>query len=270
MAIKDLTGKQFGKLIVLRDSGQRYNGSVLWRCQCDCGTITDVISVNLQSGHTRSCGCLHGNSYEDFVPGQRFGRLVLETYINGEWGCLCDCGQRTLVRPHSLATGRTKSCGCYYSRPIEERFWEKVEFSSNGCWLYLGAKKGFDYARLRDGENFVSAHRWAYERYVGPIPEGMELGHTCHDADLDCRDIRKCFHRRCVNFIEHLKPMTPSANVRAATGRSLAAINASKTECKFGHALEPNPYVPGTRWCRLCHNEVSRRHNQRKRDEAQK
>ena len=56
--IKDLTGQRFGRLVVLEENGRTKRGSVIWKCQCDCGNITNVASGDLQS-KTRSCGCLH-------------------------------------------------------------------------------------------------------------------------------------------------------------------------------------------------------------------
>ena len=59
-AFIDLTGKTFGRLTVIRDSGQRKRGQVLWECECSCKNHTHVLvcSGNLKSLHTRSCGCL--------------------------------------------------------------------------------------------------------------------------------------------------------------------------------------------------------------------
>lgn len=34
------------------------DGQHLWRCKCDCGKETVVGQTNLQSGKTKSCGCL--------------------------------------------------------------------------------------------------------------------------------------------------------------------------------------------------------------------
>lgn len=51
---KDIIGQYFGKLTVLN-----YLGNSKWRCLCDCGTMTEVISTHLISGHTQSCGCLN-------------------------------------------------------------------------------------------------------------------------------------------------------------------------------------------------------------------
>lgn len=53
----DLTGKQFGRLIVLNRVSNR-NDKVCWLCRCSCGNETIVYATNLSRGDTRSCGCL--------------------------------------------------------------------------------------------------------------------------------------------------------------------------------------------------------------------
>ena len=50
---KDLTGKRFGRLVVLRP----HTVSTQWVCLCDCGNIAIVKRQNLVRGSTRSCGC---------------------------------------------------------------------------------------------------------------------------------------------------------------------------------------------------------------------
>lgn len=61
----DLVGQRFGRLTVLKDSGQRTKcGHVIWLAKCSCGKFcgrkkVKVISLNLRYGRTRSCGCLH-------------------------------------------------------------------------------------------------------------------------------------------------------------------------------------------------------------------
>lgn len=57
----NLTGKRFGKLIVMQDTGRRSKGrigNVIWHCVCDCGGTVDVSSANLPNGAVKSCGCL--------------------------------------------------------------------------------------------------------------------------------------------------------------------------------------------------------------------
>lgn len=58
MAIKDITGKRFGRLVVTKFS-ERKNGITFWECLCDCGTTKVLRSGNLSrtTNHTTSCGC---------------------------------------------------------------------------------------------------------------------------------------------------------------------------------------------------------------------
>lgn len=52
----DLTGKRFGRLLVL--GPDENNNSGYWKCKCDCGKIVPRSKENLCSGSTQSCGCL--------------------------------------------------------------------------------------------------------------------------------------------------------------------------------------------------------------------
>lgn len=56
--IRDLTGRRFGRLAVLKRDGLRSkSGSVMWSCWCDCGVVKSVSRSNLLGGSTVSCGC---------------------------------------------------------------------------------------------------------------------------------------------------------------------------------------------------------------------
>lgn len=60
MIARDLTGMEFGRLRVLHRAGSRdYSGHkrALWACRCSCGNEVNVITTNLTSGRTKSCGC---------------------------------------------------------------------------------------------------------------------------------------------------------------------------------------------------------------------
>ena len=65
----DLTGKRFGRLVVLGPTEKRSGNSVVWCCRCDCGNEVDVSSARLRTGQTRSCGCLSSEVHkESFKP----------------------------------------------------------------------------------------------------------------------------------------------------------------------------------------------------------
>ena len=55
----DLKDKKFGRLTVKERVPKHKHGNAIWLCQCDCGTKIEVMSSNLRSGHTQSCGCLY-------------------------------------------------------------------------------------------------------------------------------------------------------------------------------------------------------------------
>ena len=69
----DLTGQKFGRLLVLEPTERRdANGTLVWRCRCDCGNETTVRHTNLTEGKTRSCGCMQIRTFRqkmEFVDG---------------------------------------------------------------------------------------------------------------------------------------------------------------------------------------------------------
>lgn len=55
---KKLIGQTFGKLKVIEKTlRQDLNGEFFWKCQCECGNLTEVRTSALTSGGTCSCGC---------------------------------------------------------------------------------------------------------------------------------------------------------------------------------------------------------------------
>lgn len=84
-------------------------------------------------------------------------------------------------------------------QPVLPRWESKVERSPS-CWFWTGAISRSGYGNFWTGESYVSAHRWSYEHFVGPIPEGLDLDHLCRV-------------RNCVNPA-HLEPVTRQENLR--------------------------------------------------------
>lgn len=57
--IIDLTGKRFGKLIVIKKVMSDKSGHSKWLCLCDCGKIKEILGDNIRRGLCKSCGCGH-------------------------------------------------------------------------------------------------------------------------------------------------------------------------------------------------------------------
>lgn len=55
--LKEFVGKRFGMLTVIEYAGKRA-GMHRWKCRCDCGNEAIVGQTLLQTGKTKSCGCL--------------------------------------------------------------------------------------------------------------------------------------------------------------------------------------------------------------------
>lgn len=53
----DVTGKSFGRLLVISWGGRDSRGETLWNCECECGKIVLIPVSHLKNG-TKSCGCL--------------------------------------------------------------------------------------------------------------------------------------------------------------------------------------------------------------------
>lgn len=109
----------------------------------------------------------------------------------------------------------------------------------DACWMWTGyirPDNGYGVCSV-PGPRSEGAHRVAWFLWNGPIPDGMVLDHTCHNADLSCPGGPGCLHRRCVNPA-HLEPVTHIENW--TRGRSPGPIPGDRKECSRGH-----PWVEG-------------------------
>lgn len=52
-----MTGRKFGRLVVVGYLDTNADGKARWDCKCACGENTVVSGKELRSGHTQSCGC---------------------------------------------------------------------------------------------------------------------------------------------------------------------------------------------------------------------
>lgn len=134
----DLTGRRFGKLIVVAKSDRRKNRAVLWECRCDCGNLVYKPTHQLNSGNARSCGCAWRQPA--VREGERFGRLTairptqMRRSTNVVWECRCDCGNILTVRSALLSSGHTTSCGCRKKEIDAQRdFKDVLTFQDDTC-----------------------------------------------------------------------------------------------------------------------------------------
>lgn len=139
---------------------------------------------------------------------------------------------------------RWKRTGRLQRPSAEERFWGSVRVDeTTGCWLWTGTLGRGGYSQFTVGAKdwHSSGHKWAYQHFIGPVPDGLHLDHLCRTP-------------ACVNPA-HLEPVTCRENL--LRGDTFQAKNAAKTHCLRGHEFTPeNTYRrldrPGHRACKTC------------------
>ena len=115
------------------------------------------------------------------------------------------------------------------------------------CWNLpsgVGGPHGNGYDKLTVSGVKWYAHRLAYTLFTGPIPDGTEIDHQCHNQDSECLGGDTCLHRKCVNPA-HLEAVPHRVN--ALRGKSPTADNARRTHCPAGHE-----YIVSERGRRYC------------------
>jgi hypothetical protein len=130
-----------------------------------------------------------------------------------------------------------------------DRFLPKVVVAPSGCWEWQASKIQNGYGEFWNGDVKMLAHRWAYERWVGPVPDGLELDHLCRN-------------RACVNP-SHLEPVPHSVNSkRGLAGKHRRDEAKVITHCPQGHLydaentwLRPNRHGGMSRNCRACQRQ---------------
>ena len=152
---------------------------------------------------------------------------------------------------------------------VEERFWAKVD-KSGECWLWTAGGDADGYGSFWiKGFSPVKPHRYAYEVFIGPIPPGLTVDHTCHNNDPECEGGITCTHRRCVNP-DHLEAVPNLTNIMRSRFTP-AAMNAAKTHCPKNHPYDEENTLhkpDGARGCAECGRVACRKYRARKKAEA--
>ena len=156
-------------------------------------------------------------------------------------------------------TNAVKGHKGFVSRPLVERFWEKVDRRElDECWPWLGATNGAPYWYGQfwvDGRK-RSAHAVSWElRNGNALPEGHEACHSCDNP-------------RCVNP-RHIFSAPHADNVRDAFAKGrMRNQNTGSTHCKHGHEFTAaNTWTDkrGRRNCRTCFRRRDRERKARLR-----
>lgn len=146
---------------------------------------------------------------------------------------------------------------------LPTRLSSHIAVSPSGCWMWDRLNWAGYGSPVGLHGTHMTPHRAVYLLLIGPIPDGLDLDHVCHDPE-SCPGGVGCPHRACVNPA-HLAPATRSANLRRGNaGRR----QRDRTHCVHGHEYTAgNTYTcpRGKRECRTCRREADRRYKNRKK-----
>lgn len=155
---KNLTGKRFGRLVVLGRVAppNKNDRKSYWWCHCDCGNELTIRGDQLTRGICSSCGCykkqvnqqqgkvlakkynnINGRNNKKDLTNQKFGHLIVLKDSNKRlqtgsgtnviWICQCDCGKIIEIPGGKLQSGHTSSCGCRKMSKGEEKIYQLLK-----------------------------------------------------------------------------------------------------------------------------------------------
>jgi hypothetical protein len=163
----------FGRLTALRfDGGVRHR----WLCDCVCGKTLTVDQKSLESGNTKSCGCIH----KEQLVARNTTHGLANTYTYKKW-----CGMHTRVRDTTSARNACyvgirvcvawasfeqfyKDMGEAPSGYSLDRIDNKKGYSKSNCrWVPLALQAANTTRNVVVEYNGVTTHISAHARLVG-------------------------------------------------------------------------------------------------------
>lgn len=124
----------------------------------------------------------------------------------GAKGGKAGTGSAKARTPEQARNAAKRRWEMYKNKPMEERFWEKVDRKSDSeCWEWTATRSGRGYGRFYIGKTPMQASRVAYKIANGDFDQSL---HVCH----------KCDNPPCCNP-SHLFLGTASENIRDAVAK---------------------------------------------------
>ncbi len=199
----DLTGKLFGRLVVLKeDLIRNTHGKILWQCHCICGNTKTIRGEDLKSGAIKSCGCLQKQrTSEDAridLTGLLFGRWQVLEYAYTKnrktyWKCLCDCGNTQFVYSANLRGKKSKSCGCLHKEIAAETNRGRTDMAGEDNPNYRHGLTG-----TKEYYNAKNAKRRARKLNQTPQSANLQLIQSYYEIAATMQGIE----------VDHIKPLS--------------------------------------------------------------
>jgi hypothetical protein len=119
--------------------------------------------------------------------------------------------------------------------PFERRLWERVE-KTRSCWLWRGNVQGDGYGTIMMDGRLWLVHRCVWTVLRGPIPEGVQLLHTC-DTPACCNPD----HLFLGSQLDNIADMVRKGRQRGAPGSAHPAAKLTDDDVR---AIRAIPVLP--------------------------
>lgn len=166
----DLTGKRFGRLVVIKRIENDKWGTLQYLCRCDCGNETKVRGGHLRGKNIKSCGCL-------YKEGNYFKHGYTKTHIYYAW---TDMLRRCNYKKHHAYKN-------YGGRGI--KVCERWANKKNGFINFLSdvgkPPEGMSIDRIDNNQGyFLKNHRWATNKQQQRNRRNSKL--YCYNGKKQC------------------------------------------------------------------------------------
>lgn len=153
----DISNKRYGRLIAIEptDKRDKDNGSIIWRCKCDCGNLTFVPEGILKSGRVTSCGCYgKENSSKNIKKAikEHLDRHIVE-----------DTNLQVITRETPIKSNTSGVTGVS---------WDKSRQKWSASIIFK--KKIYYLGRYENKEDAIKARKEAEEKLFKPFLESLE------------------------------------------------------------------------------------------------